>query len=403
MTRYVIVGNGVAGVTAAQAIVKAQPGADVHLYSAEPYPYYRRPQLPAFIAGEVGEAEITHRPLDWYEQQSIHVHLARAVVELDPAARRLRLDDGSSAPYDRLLLTTGGWAWMPPVEGADRRGVFTLRTLDDARAIRDHARTVRQATVVGGGLLGLETARALRALGLTVTVLEFSTHLMPRQVDAQGATVLQSILEQQGIRVLTRTSAAAIVGNGAVSGLRTQDGRELPAGLVLCAAGWRSETTLARQAGLAVNKGIVVDEHLQTSAADVYAAGDAAEAHGLLYGIVPAAIEQARAAAANMVAPGSAVYSGTLPFTTLKVAGAELTSLGSCTIEDESLVQLRHADLPRQQYRKLVLQGGRIIGAILLNERERTNPIKQLIERGSDVSAYADRLLDEDFDLRTLL
>jgi len=395
MDRYVIIGNGVAGVTAAQSIARAHPGADLHIYAAEPYPYYRRPQLPDYIAGIVAEADIFYRPPEWYEQQGIRVHLNAPVVELDPQAHRLRLADGTAVPYDRLLLATGGLAWMPPIEGARCAGVFTLRTLDDARAIRQFAQSVRRGVVIGGGLLGLETARALRALGLEVTVLEFAPYLMPRQLDREGAAVLEMLLRRMDIQTVTSAVTEAILGGGAVRAVRLKDGREFPADIVVCSTGIRSDVALARQAGLTVNRGVVVDEHLQTSAPDVYAAGDVAEAGGIVYGIVPAAIEQARAAAANMVAPGSATYSGTLPATTLKVVGAELTSLGECVAESNDLVQLRRADPQNGRYRKLTLRDGRIVGAILLNEREHTSPIRQLMERGTDVSAYTELLMEE--------
>lgn len=398
MERYVIIGNGVAGVTAAHFITRARSGADVHIYAAEPYPYYRRPQLPDYIAGIVAEADIFYRPPEWYEQQGIRVHLNAPVAELDPSAHRLRLADGTTVPYDRLLLATGGLAWIPPIEGANRRGVFTLRTLDDARAIRQFAQSARRGIVVGGGLLGLETARALRALGLEVTVLEFAPYLMPRQLDREGAMVLETLLRKMDIQTVTGAVTEAILGEDTVRAVRMKDEREFPADLVVLSTGIRSDVALARQAGLTVARGVVVDPYLQTSAPDIYAAGDVAEAGGIVYGIVPAAIEQARAAAANMVTPGSVPYSGTLPATTLKVVGAELTSLGECVAEGDDLLQLRRADPEKGRYRKLALRDGRIVGAILLNEREHTSPIRQLMERGTDVSAYADLLMEENPD-----
>ncbi|MCS7179504.1 MAG: FAD-dependent oxidoreductase [Anaerolineae bacterium] len=403
MERYVIIGNGVAGVTAAQSIARARPGVDLHIYAAEPYPYYRRPQLTEYIAGVIAEADLFYRPPEWYAQQGIRVHLSAPVAELDPRAYRLRLANGMGVPYDRLLLATGGLAWKPPIQGANRKGVFTLRTLDDARAIRQFAQSVRRGVVIGGGLLGLETARALRTLGLDVTVLEIAPHLIPRQLDREGAAVLEALLRQMGIRTVTGGVAEAILGDSTVRAVRLQDGQEFPADLVICSTGMQAEATLARQASLAVNQGVVVDEFLRTSAPDVYAAGDVAEAGGMVYGIVPAAIEQARVAAANMVAPGSATYSGTLPATTLKVVGAELTSLGECVAEGEDLLQLRRADPKNGRYRKLALRNGRIVGAILLNEREHTSPVRQLMERGTDVSAWIDLLMEENPDWSRLM
>ncbi|MBN1954397.1 MAG: NAD(P)/FAD-dependent oxidoreductase [Anaerolineae bacterium] len=403
MTRYLVVGNGIAGVTAAQAIAQAEPGADLHVYAAEGHPYYRRPQLPAYIAGEATERDITHRPPQWYKEQGIRVHLSCPVAELEPSAGRVRLEDGRTAAYDRLLLATGGRSWLVPVEGITLRGLFALRTLDDARAICAHADTARQAVVIGGGLLGLETARALRARGLAVTVLELSEHLMPRQVDREGAVVLQGIVESLGIRVLTQAATEAIVGRQAVEGVQVKNGPELPTDLVICAAGWRCQVGLAQQAGLAVNRGIVADAHLQTSAEAIYAAGDVAEVEGQLYGIVPAAVEQARVAAANMVAAGSARYTGTIPSTTLKVAGAELTTLGQAVVEEQGLLQLRHVDLEARHYRKFVVQDGQIVGAIMLNERARSLVVRRLIQQRVDVSRHTARLLDDEFDLKSLL
>jgi nitrite reductase (NADH) large subunit len=401
--KHVIVGNGVAGVTAAQSIVRADPSAEVHIFGAEPYPYYRRPLLWEFIAGQIEQDELTFRPPEWYAQRGIHLHLGVRATTLDPAAHRLTLADGSQADYDRALLATGGRPFVPPCEGTDKEGVFTLRTLDDARAIKAYAQQVATAVVIGGGLLGLETARALHTAGLDVTVVEFFPYLLPRQLDQEGAQVLQSLLEAQGLQVITGGTTEAVLGDVCADCIRLKDHRIVAGDLVLFSTGIRSEVSLAQEAGLEVHRGIVVDSHLQASAEDVFAAGDAAEFDGLVYGIIPPAIEQARVAAANMVAPGSTTYTGTLPTTTLKVAGAELTSLGECVVEGDEYTQLRRADPAVGHYRKFVLRDGHIVGAILLNDKERTQPATQLVERGVDVSAYADRLLDDDFDLKSLL
>ena len=401
--RHLIVGNGVAGVTAAQEIKRADPAAEVHIYGAEPYPYYRRPLLWEFIAGQIEQDALYFRPADWYAERGIHLHLGIQVAALDPAAHRLGLAGGLAAEYDRLLLATGGRAFVPTCLGTDKQGVFTLRTLDDALALRAHAKTASSAAVIGGGLLGLETARALHSAGLDVTVVEFFPYLLPRQLDVEGAQVLQALLEAQGLHVVTGGTTQAILGHGPATGIRLQDGREIPGELVLFSAGIRSEISLAQAAGLAVNRGIVVDARLRTSAEDVFAAGDAAEFEGRVYGIIPPAIEQARVAAAQMVSPGSATYSGSLPTTTLKVAGAELTSLGDCVPETEGYTQLRRTDVAAGSYRKLVLRGGRVVGAILLNDTRRVRPVTQLIAQGVDVSTYTDRLLDDDFDLQSLL
>ena len=410
MRRYVIVGNGVAGITAAQSIARADSAAEVHVFGAEPYPYYRRPRLWEFIAGQTGQEALYFRPPEWYAERGIRLHLGVRAASLDPAAHRLALADGSHVNYDRLLLATGGRPFVPPFEGADKEGVFTLRTLDDALAIKTYAHDVRSAAVIGGGLLGLETARALLSLGLDVSVIEHSPHLLPRQLDAEGARVLQSLLEAMGLHILTNAATEAILGDGHATSVRFKDGRVVDGELVLISTGIRSRVELAREAGLEVNRGVVVDEQLRTSEADVYAAGDVAEFEGRVYGIIPAATEQAQVAAANMVADpstgsgqaGSAIYSGTMPANPLKIAGVDLTCLGEATATGDEFVILRQVDAASGVYRRLTLRDGKIVGAILLGDTQSVRPVKQLIASRRDVSAYGERLLNESFDLKAL-
>ena len=401
--KHVIVGSGVAGVTAAQAIRQADADAEIHLFGAEPYPYYRRPQLWEFIAGQVEQDALYYRPAEWYAERGIRLYLGAEVTKLEPAAHHIALADGTQVTYNRLLLATGAYSFIPPCEGSEKDGVFALRTLDDARAIKAYAREIDTAVVVGGGLLGLETARALHTAGLDVTVVEFFPYLLPRQLDEEGAKVLQALLKDQGLHIVTGATTTAILGVPCADCIQLQSGAKVTGDMVLFSTGIRSEVTLAKEAGLEVNRGIVVDDHLQTRAEDIFAAGDVAEFEGRVYGIIPPAIEQARSAAANMVTPGSATYTGTMPSTTLKVAGAELTTLGEAVVEGEEYTQLRHADAASGRYRKAVLRDGRIVGAILLNDKELTQPLKQLIERGVDVSAHADQLLNDDFNLKSLL
>jgi nitrite reductase (NADH) large subunit len=401
--KHVIVGSGVAGVTAAQAIKQTDDDAEVHLFGAEPYPYYRRPQLWEFIAGQIEQGALTYRPAEWYAERGIELHLGTEVTALAPAAHHIVLASGGQVAYDRLLLATGARSFIPPCEGTEKDGVFALRSLDDALAIKAYARGIDTAIVVGGGLLGLETARALHTAGLDVTVVEFFPYLLPRQLDEEGAQVLEALLKAQGLHVITSATTTAILGVPCADCIQLQSGAKVTGDMVLFSTGVRSDVTLAKEADLEVNRGVIVDEHLQTSAEDIYAAGDVAEFDGKVYGIIPPAIEQARVAAANMVEPRSVTYNGTMPSTTLKVAGAELTTLGEALAEGEEYTQLRRADAALGHYRKIVLHDGQVVGAILLNDKERTQPVRQLIERGVDVSAYADQLLNDDFNLKSLL
>jgi nitrite reductase (NADH) large subunit len=401
--RYHIIGSGIAGVTAAQAIMRADPAAEVQIFGAEPYPYYYRPRLWEFIAGQAEQETLFFRPKAWYAERGIHLHLGVRVTGLNPRDHSLTLADGSNTKYDRLLLATGCRPFTPPFEGVDKKGVYTLRTIEDAIAIKEYSQRVATAAIIGGGLLGIETARALTSLNINVSVIEFMPHLLPLQLDTEGAQALQSLLESMGLSILIGAATEAILGDEFPTGVRIKDGRVVDAELVLISTGVRPRIELAREAGLDVNRGVIVDQQMRTSAADIYAAGDVAEFEGTVYGIIPAAIDQTRVAAANMVASGSATYNGTVLSTTLKVAGAELTSMGEYLIEGDEYTPIRHTDEGTGTYRKIVLRDGRIVGAILLNDKSRVAPIAQLIKRGTDVSTHTNILLNDDFELKSLL
>jgi len=410
MPRYLIVGNGVAGVTAAQGIANAAAGGaagEVHIYGSEPHPYYQRPQLWKYLAGEVTQEELYFRPFEWYAARGIHVHPDTRVTVLDPTEHRIQLADGTWEPYDRLLLATGGRSFVPPFEGVDLQGVHALRSLDDALAIKHVADQVSNIAVIGGGLLGLETARALVAPGRRVSVIEIAPHLLPRQLDVTGAQVLQARLEAVGLRIYTDAATRAIVADASVGGTKATgvlltSGRTVPAELVILSTGIRSRVELAREAGLETNRGIVVDEQLRTSAPDVYAAGDAAEFHGTVYGIIPAAIEQARAVAGQMTGSSPSAYDGTVPSTTLKIVGIDLTCLGDSTADGDEHIILRYSDQASGIYKRLALQDNVIVGVILMGDVSDARWMQRLIDDKRDVSAFGSRLLDGEVDLKAL-
>jgi len=404
--RFVIVGNGVAGVNAARIVARAGlPDSQTDIYTDEPYHYYPRPKLPDVVAGLIAEGDAVQYPPDWYARHGIQVHLGARVLQLDTAARRLIMADGTQVPYDRLLLANGGRSNIPPIRGTDKAGAFTLRSLADAHAIREYGLKVKSAIVIGGGLLGLEAARALSLLGLQVTIVEFFPRLLPRQLDKPGADVLQKQIEAMGMAVLTDAVTEEVEGIGRVAGVRLKGGRQVAGELVLISAGMRSNMELAQTAGLKVNRGVIVDAAMRTSAPDVWAVGDVAEFAGHVWGIIPAAIEHARVAGANMAAPagvGAATYTDIVPSNTLKVVGIDLTSIGIVNPEGEGFQELRRAGAPAGVYEKLVLQNGKLVGAILLGEKKRVAPITALISSGKEVSGYSERLLADDFDLKTL-
>ena len=405
--KFVIAGNGIAAITAGRAISAGAPGAQIEIHTDEPHPYYLRPRLIQFLAGRLRLEDLYVYPPEWYAKRGIAVHLATKVVGLDTSGQRILMEDGGEVSYDRLLLAVGSSPFRPALPGIRQDGVFTLRTIDDALAIKDRAERCisagsREAVVIGGGLLGLECASALTTQGLEVTVLQRGPWLLHKQIDQEGASVLQEQIERLGIRVIGNVQTESILSNGSVTGVSLKSGPTVPAHLVLCAAGVTPNTDLAKDAGLEVNRGVLVDHQLQTSAEYVYAAGDVAEFDGKLPCIIPAAVEQGRVAGANMVEPGSATYHGTVPSTTLKVVGLDLTSIGLIAPQEEGYQELRRADRATGVYRKLVLRDGRIVGAILLGDRQRVPALTKLVKQGTDVSRYGDSLLDDDFELQAI-
>jgi len=422
--KFVIIGNGVAGITAARAL--SGVGNEVEVYTQEAHHYYPRPRLQEFLAGEIGLEKLPLYPSDWYEKRGITVHLRTEVVGLDPRAKRIALaactergrsactergrSNGRQVAYDCLLLATGSRPFIPAIEGADKAassyvrsgGVFTLRTIEDALAIRSWTREVKRAVVVGCGLLGLEAARALTVLGLEVTVLERGPYPLRRQLDAEGGSLMRELIEAMGIEMVLNASSQAILGDGQAAGVLLQDGRRIEGDLILISAGVRCNVGLAQEAGLEVKRGVVVDGCLRTSEDDIYAAGDVAEFRGRVYGIIPAALEQARVAAANMLGREQAEYQGTIPSNVLQVMGIDCASIGIIhPPEGEGYRELRKSEAG--VYKKLVLKDGQLVGAILLGDRKDVAPISRLIRMEADVSRHAERLLDDDFDWKGLL
>lgn len=380
----VIIGNGVAGTTAAIELARRKAG-EIDLFTAEPYHYYYRPRLPAFIAGEISEEEVFVRPPSWYENAGIRVHLSTPVIRLFPERKVIVTADGQEYSFRKLLLATGSRPVFPPLEGSKLKGVFTLRTLDDALAIKDYSEHCEKAVILGGGLLGLEVARALRVRGLSVTVLERGPHLLPRQLDKEGAAVFQKLIENMDIEVLSSAEACAVLGNGEAKGIVLRDGREFPAQMIVIAVGVRCNVELAEEAGLLVAGGIVVDERMTTSAPDIYAAGDVASFRGRTWGIIPVALAQAQVAAASM-AREEAFYKEVVPSNSLKITGIELTSVGEVDPPEDQAIHLRLSRPESGLYRKLVLRNGEIVGGISIGDREWGAVMEKLVKGKTPVT-----------------
>jgi len=389
MTRYVILGNGVAGTTAAEKIRELDREGAISILSAEDTPFYYRIRLPEVVAGDIEEAKIIAKKPDWYRDRSIDLHLQTTVTEADTDTKTLRTESGQEFPFDKLLLANGSSSFIPPIQGADTPGVFALRSMQDVRDIRTWAGHAARVVLIGGGLLGLEAGNGLRKLGKEVTVVEFFPRLLPRQLDTDGGARLQSMLEGMGFSFRLGAKTTSISGQKAVQEVHLESGETLPADLVLISAGVRPNLELAKQLDLDSDKGIKVNEHLETSRQDIYAAGDVTEFQGRVYGIWPAAEEQGRLAGKNMAGAGEA-YQGTVMANTLKVVGIDLASAGEIDADNEHDSRVRAGE---NSYRKLVLKGGTIIGSIMLGDTSGFQKVTRMMKEQTDVSGSIEAVL----------
>ena len=396
--KILIVGSGMAGTLAAKTVRELDPEAEVEIFGEESYPYYPRPNLIEFIAGRLPYERLFAFPENWNVRQRIGVRLGQSIVRIRPDERTVESAAGETFAYDALLLASGARASVPPIEGAGRTGLFVLRTLDDALAILDRLKSHGRVAVLGGGLLGLEIARAIRGRGAEVTVVEFFERLLPRQLDPAGAAILRGQIEKAGIAVRLGAVARHVVGDVEVRGIRFESGDGLEADVVVVAAGIKPELGLAEKAGLALGRGVVVDDRLRTSRPGIFAAGDVAEHQGRIYGIIPASFEQARAAAYNMLGQDMP-YGGTVPSNTLKVAGLYVTSAGEVNPEGRGFETFVKSDAAAGLYKKIILKEGRLVGAIWMGTKKGASEIGRLVAAKKAVGGRPEDLLEDNFDL----
>jgi ferredoxin-nitrate reductase len=371
--RLVIVGAGMAGMAVAEAVLAHDPDWQVTVVGREDDAPYNRVLLSQALAGDISDERLALRV-----PEGVAVRLGAAVRAIDVRARSVELEDGLVLPYDAVVLATGSAPWLPPVAGLSRAHVF--RSIADMRAIRDAAAGASRAVVVGGGLLGLEAARGLRELGVAVTVVHLADRLMELQLDGLAARLLERRIRALGIDVLCGRRTEAVTSDGVV----LADGEELPADLVVFATGIRPEVSLARDAGLEVARGVLVDDNLRASAPGVWAVGECAEHRGTVYGLWAPVLEQARAAGAA-IAGRPAAFLGAVPATTLKVAGIDLFCAGRAAEPDDAADEVLALDSRRERYRKLVVRDGRLTGATLLGDLSDARQLRGLIASGGVV------------------
>jgi len=394
--KLVLVGNGMAGVRTLEELLKIAPDLyDITVFGAEPHPNYNRILLSPVLSGEQTVDDIVLNPLSWYEEHGIRLYLGKAVARIDRIRRCVVAGDGTEVQYDRLLLATGSLPFILPVPGKDLQGVVAYRDIADTEAMIDAAARYKHAVVIGGGLLGLEAANGLRQRGMQVTVVHIMPWLMERQLDEVAGGLLQKSLEARGIRFEIGAQTEALTGDdtGRVCAVRFKDGREIAADLVVMAAGIRPNTALAEAAGLHLNRGIVVNDTLQTvTDPRIYAVGECAAHRGIAYGLVAPLFEQGKVCATHLAHFGIGRYTGSQTSTKLKVTGIDLFSAGDF-MGGEGAEEIVLSDPYAGVYKKLVIKDDKLISACLYGDTVDGSWYFKLLRQGRKVGELRDKLM----------
>jgi nitrite reductase (NADH) large subunit len=391
--KLVILGNGMAAGRVLDELFERAPDRyDVTMFGAEPRVNYDRIMLSPVLAGEKRFDDIIVHSDDWYAQHKVNLRKGETVVAIDPGARTVRAQSGVIERYDTLIVAIGSRPILIPVPGVELPGVVTFRDLDDVNAMLAAAQKGGNAVVIGGGLLGLEAAAGLAAKGMKTTVVHLMPTLMERQLDPNAAYLLQKAIEKRGIEILTSANTNAILGDDKVTGVRLEGGRTLPADLVVMAVGIRPHIALAKEAGLKVNRGIVVDDCLRTSDKNIFAIGECVEHRGQCYGLVAPLYEMAKTLAAVLAGEIVTGYAGSVLSTKLKVTGIDVFSAGDFSEGDEKdEIVLR--DPSRGVYKRVVLRENRIIGAVLYGDTADGSWYFDLLKKAADIKSMRDMLI----------
>ncbi|WP_025682776.1 nitrite reductase large subunit NirB [Paenibacillus maysiensis] len=383
MKRLVVIGNGMAGIKCVEEILNLEPERfQITIFGAEPHPGYNRVLLSKMLQGESSFKHIITHNWDWYEENGVKLYAGERVCRIDVAAGMVETESGMKKPYDILILATGSLPFMPLIPGARKQGVIAFRDVNDCETMARYAKTYRKATVIGGGLLGLEAAQGLLNLGMETEVVHNAHYLMNRQLDRTAAVLLQRKLEQQGMRFHLAKETVNIIGRNRAQGLMFADGNRLETDLVVLAVGIRPNIELAQNSGLTVNRAIVVDDYMRTSIPGIYAVGECAEHRGISYGLVAPIYEQGKVLAKVICGRETAPYEGSVPYAQLKVAGIHVFSAGDIREEGNETAVMEY-DGMRGIYKKVMMRNDAVTGAILFGDTAESTSLLGMVRRGA--------------------
>ncbi len=396
--KLVLIGNGMAGVRTIEEILKLLPDQfDITVFGKEPYPNYNRIQLSKVLQGDTELSDITLNEWQWYEDHNIRLYPGETVTSIDKANQIIYTDKGKQTPYDQLIIATGSNPFMLPLPGIEKEGVTAFRDIQDCEEMITASRQYKRAAVIGGGLLGLEAARGLLNLGMEVDVIHIADYLMERQLDRTAGKLLQEELEKQGMNFLLEKQTTKILGKKRVTGLQFKDGNKIMADLVVMAVGIKPNVQLAMESGIQVNKGIVVNDHMQTNVPNIYAVGECAEHNEMVYGLVAPLYEQGQALAKHICGMNHQGYKGSVLSTQLKVSGVNVFSTGIIN-ETEQTKTIKLFDEWRNTYKKILIQQDKLVGAVLFGDTKEGTKLLSLIKKKAMVNEYLESTQNKDKD-----
>jgi nitrite reductase (NADH) large subunit len=392
--KLVMIGNGMAGMKAIEEILEANPDMfDITIFGAERYPNYNRILLSPVLAGDMTIEDIILNDEKWYADHGINLHLGKPIREIQRGYKKVIAEDGTEAGYDNLIIATGSSPFIIPIPGVDKEGIITFRDIDDCKTMIRAAEQYKKVAVIGGGLLGLEAAKGLINLGMDVTVIHDQATLMNMQLDKTAGDLLRISLEKQGMKFRLSTLTIAVLGKERVTGLLFADGSSLECDLLVMAVGIRPNKALAESAGLYCNRGIIVNDHMQTiTDSAIYAVGECAEHRGKTYGLVAPLFEQARILAWQITGQGLKSYQGSAVSTKLKVSGVDVFSAGDFQGSPEADV-IEYLDRSGGMYKKLVLENNRIAGTVMFGDTADGPNFFRMLQEGRDISGQRSTLL----------
>ncbi|EOW9530144.1 nitrite reductase large subunit NirB [Bacillus cytotoxicus] len=386
--RLIMIGNGMAGIRCIEEILKQQPDLyDITIFGDEPHPNYNRIMLSHVLQGKTTTKDIIMNEYSWYKENNITLYPNERVITINREKQVVVTEKQRIVTYDKLIIATGSSAFILPIEGSNLPGVTGFRTIEDTQFMIDAAKQYKKAVVIGGGLLGLEAARGLIDLGMDVHVVHLMPHLMEQQLDAKAASLLREDLEAQGMKFLMEKKTVKILGTDRVEGIQFEDGDIVPCDLVVMAIGIRPNTQLAKDAGLLVNRGIVVNDYMQTEDNAIYAVGECAEHNGIAYGLVAPLYEQGIVLGRHITNTQTDKYKGSIVGTQLKVAGCDLFSAGQI-YEDDQTKAISIFNECTRSYKKVFLRDNKVVGIVLYGDTADGTRLFRMLQKEEDIQEY---------------